>query len=41
MIDINANTYAENCVDTIKLIKKDNKLVFTDKCLWYKKQFKH
>ena len=27
MININANTYAENCVHTIEVIKKDNKLV--------------
>ena len=31
MIDINAKTYAENCVHTIKVIKKDNKSV-----LWIK-----
>ena len=28
MTNINANTYAENCVHTIEVIKKDYKLVF-------------
>ena len=27
MIDINADTYAKNCVHTINVIKKDNKSV--------------
>ena len=31
MIDINADTYAKNCVHTIKVIQKDNKSV-----LWVK-----
>ena len=31
MIDINANTYAENCVCTMQVIEKDNKSV-----LWIK-----